>query len=155
MKFEIERKFLVTGEFKHLAKSRVEIAQGYLSSDPNRTVRIRKYADKAFLTIKGKSDPTGMKRFEWEKEIKTEDAEQLLEICEKGKIVKTRYLIEHDNHLFEVDEFKNENSGLIIAEVELESIDEEVILPDWIGKEVTNDSRYYNSHLSKHPFTDW
>lgn len=152
---EIERKFLVKKEFKHLASSKKEIAQGYLSSVPERTVRVRIASDKGFITIKGKSDTSGMKRFEFEKEITLSEAKQLLEICEPGVIIKTRYFIPHENVLFEVDEFEGENKGLVMAEVELNSTDESFNLPDWLGDEVTGDNRYYNSFISKHPFSKW
>ncbi len=152
---EIERKFLVKGEFKHLATEKKNIAQGYLSSHPERTVRVRIANDKAFLTIKGKGDESGMKRFEFEKEISLVEAKQLLQICEPGVISKIRYLIKHNNHLIEVDVFEQENKGLVLAEIELNTIDEDVKIPDWLGKEVTGDKRYYNSYISKHPFTSW
>lgn len=152
---EIERKFLVSGDFFHLTNDKIEIAQGYLSSEPDRTVRVRIASSKAYLTIKGKSDNTGMKRFEWEREIKVEDARSLLQICEKGVIVKTRYLVAHNEHIIEVDVFEGENKGLVLAEIELKTIDEKVELPSWLGEEVTNDPRYYNSYLSKNPYTEW
>ncbi|MBN2166881.1 MAG: CYTH domain-containing protein [Marinilabiliaceae bacterium] len=152
---EIERKFLVCGEFKHLAYSKNIIMQGYLSSVPSRTVRVRISSNKAYLTIKGLSDITGMKRFEFEKEIDVSDARELLNICEPGVIVKTRYFVNYKGVIVEVDEFENENKGLILAEIELKSVDEQVELPDWIGNEVTSDVRYYNSYLSKNPFIMW
>lgn len=155
MNNEIERKFLVSGDFKNLSDGKFEIKQGYLSSDPNRTVRIRITDKKGFITIKGKSDETGMKRLEWEKEISVQDAKALFELCEPNRIEKTRYIIDYEGHLFEVDEFYGENMGLIIAEVEMQSINEEVSLPNWIGKEVTNDKKYYNSQLTKYPFKTW
>lgn len=148
MKQEIERKFLVKGEFKQFAKDAVRITQGYLSTVPERTVRIRKYGDKGFITIKGITGSSGLSRLEWEKEIPKDEAEQLLTICEGGIIDKTRYLIDVDEHTFEVDEFHGDHEGLVIAEIELTSEDEQFTKPDWIWKEVTGDLRYYNSMLS-------
>ena len=153
---EIERKFLVTSEaFKKEAFAQNRIAQGYLSSVPERTVRVRIKGDKGFLTIKGASNETGLSRFEWEKEIPVDEATALLKLCEKGIIDKTRFEVKIGNHIFEVDEFYGENEGLIIAEVELSSETETFEKPIWLGKEVTNDIRYYNSYLSKNPFTNW
>ena len=153
---EIERKFLVTSDaFKKEAFAQNRIAQGYLSSVPERTVRVRIKGDKGFLTIKGASNETGLSRFEWEKEIPVNEATALLKLCEKGIIDKTRFEVKIGNHIFEVDEFYGENKGLIIAEVELKSETETFEKPVWLGKEVTNDIRYYNSYLSKNPFTNW
>ncbi len=153
---EIERKFLVTSDaFKKEAISQKRITQGYLSAVPERTVRVRTKGDQAFLTIKGASNETGMSRFEWEKEIPVEDAKKLLLLCEKGVIDKTRFEIKAGKHLYEVDEFYGDNQGLIMAEIELQSETESFEKPNWLGKEVTNDSRYYNAYLSKNPYTDW
>ncbi len=153
---EIERKFLVKSEaFKALARTRNRIAQGYLNSDPERTVRIRIKGESGYLTIKGKSNETGMTRFEWETEISLSDAKPLLNLCEAGMIDKIRYEIDFKDQVFEVDEFFGDNAGLIMAEIELTSEDEILELPDWIGEEVTNDPRYYNSYLSKNPFKAW
>ena len=153
---EIERKFLVTSEaFKKEAFTQNRIAQGYLSSILERTVRVRIKGDKGFLTIKGASNESGLSRFEWEKEIPVVEATALLKLCEKGVIDKTRFEVKIGNHIFEVDEFYGENEGLIIAEIELQSESETFEKPDWIGKEVTTDKRYYNSCLSQHPFRDW
>ena len=153
---EIERKFLVTSDaFKKEAFAQNRIAQGYLSSVPERTVRVRIKGDKGFLTIKGASNETGLSRFEWEKEIPVDEATALLKLCEKGIIDKTRFEVKIGNHIFEVDEFYGENKGLIIAEVELKSETEAFEKPVWLGKEVTNDIRYFNSYLSKNPFTNW
>ena len=153
---EIERKFLFTSDaFKKEAFAQNRIAQGYLSSVPERTVRVRIKGDKGFLTIKGASNETGLSRFEWEKEIPVDEATALLKLCEKGIIDKTRFEVKIGNHIFEVDEFYGENKGLIIAEVELKSETETFEKPVWLGKEVTNDIRYYNSYLSKNPFTNW
>ena len=153
---EIERKFLIVSEaFKRDALRQNHIAQGYLSTHAERTVRVRIKGEKGYLTIKGESSATGLSRFEWEKEISVEEAKQLLLLCEKGVIEKIRYEIHIGEHLFEVDEFLGENKGLIIAEVELQSETEQFEKPNWIGKEVTQDHRYYNSYLSQNPFSSW
>lgn len=152
---EIERKFLVAGDFKSFSRESERITQGYLSSLPERTVRIRIRGSQGFLTIKGIGSASGASRFEWEKEISVADAEQLLQLCEPGAIDKTRYLIPFGKHLFEVDEFYGENHGLIIAEIELSSEDEVFEKPSWLGMEVTGDPRYYNSMLMKNPYKNW
>jgi adenylate cyclase len=153
---EIERKFLIVSEaFKRDALRQNHIAQGYLNTHAERTVRVRIKGEKGYLTIKGESSATGLSRFEWEKEISVEEAKQLLLLCEKGVIEKIRYEIHVGEHLFEVDEFLGENKGLIIAEVELQSETEQFEKPNWIGKEVTQDHRYYNSYLSQNPFSSW
>jgi adenylate cyclase len=153
---EIERKFLVKNDsFKAEAFSHNRIAQGYLSSVPERTVRVRIKANKGYLTIKGMTNETGMSRFEWEKEIPVDEAKSLLLLCEKGSIDKTRYEVQVGNHIYEVDEFYEGNQGLIIAEIELQSEEEAFEKPDWLGQEVTNDKRYYNSYLSLNPYTNW
>jgi adenylate cyclase len=152
---EIERKFLVKGEFKNLAKKETRITQGYLSSVPERTVRVRVKGDKGFLTIKGIGNESGASRYEWEKEIAVDEVKELLKICEPGVIDKTRYLIEAGEHTYEVDEFYGDNQGLIVAEVELSSEDEKFEKPEWLGEEVTGDVKYYNSMLMKNPYTKW
>lgn len=152
MALEIERKFLVKGDFKHEAHKSYRITQGFLSSVPERTVRIRIRDKQAFLTIKGKGNVSGISRYEWEKEIKLEEANELLLLCEPGMIDKTRYLVAAGNHVFEVDEFYGKNQGLILAEIELYSEDEAFVKPEWLGEEVSGDVRYYNSALSKFPF---
>ncbi len=152
---EIERKFLVKGPFKHLAKKQTRIVQGYLSSVPERTVRVRIKGDKGYLTIKGIGGASGASRLEWEQEIPLRVAEDLLKICEPGVIDKCRYEVEVGDKTFEVDEFYGENEGLILAEVELESEDEEFQRPDWLGEEVTGDVRYYNAMLMKNPYKKW
>ena len=152
---EIERKFLVAGDFKADAFKSTRIIQGYLSSVPERTVRVRVKGDKGFITIKGIGSQSGASRFEWEKEIPTEEAEQLLAICEPGVIDKTRYLVKSGEHTFEVDEFHGDNEGLTIAEVELSATDEEFTRPEWLGTEVTGIKRYYNSHLRANPYKEW
>lgn len=153
---EIERKFLVKSQaFKAESFSRKKIEQGFLNRHPERTVRVRVKGDKGYLTIKGISTDGGVSRFEWEKEIALKEAETLLKICEPGKIKKTRFLIQSEKHTFEVDEFYDENEGLTIAEIELMSVEEEFKKPDWLGKEVTGEERYYNSQLSINPFMNW
>jgi adenylate cyclase len=152
---EIERKFLVKGEFKNLASKETRIVQGYLSSIPERTVRVRIKGDKGFITIKGIGNTSGVTRYEWEKEIPTSEVEELLKICEPGVIDKTRYLVKVGNHTFEVDEFYGENKGLIVAEIELSSESEDFVKPEWLADEVTGDTKYYNSMLMKNPFTKW
>ena len=152
---EIERKFLVAGSFREHATRQTRIVQGYLSSVPERTVRVRIKGDKGFLTIKGIGNASGAARYEWEKEIPLCEARELLKLCEPGIIDKTRYLVRSGQHVFEVDEFYGENEGLTVAEVELSSEDEPFVKPAFIGREVTGDVRYYNSQLMKHPFTTW
>ena len=153
---EIERKFLVKSEeFKERAFAKNEIAQGYLNSDTERTVRVRIKGNQGFLTIKGKGNESGMTRFEWEKEIPVSEAKMLLELCENGVIRKVRFEVKLGNHIYEIDEFFGENEGLIIAEIELQSEDEGFEKPEWLGEEVTNNVKYYNSYLSKNPFKNW
>lgn len=153
---EIERKFLVTStEFIKEAIRQSRIVQGYLSSNPERTVRVRVKGDKGFLTIKGIGNKSGLSRFEWEKEIPLADAEQLLLLCEQGIIDKIRYEVAGSNHLYEVDVFSGANEGLIIAEIELSNENESFEKPNWLGMEVTNDNRYYNAYISKNPFKNW
>lgn len=153
---EIERKFLVSSDaFKAQAQCKRKIIQGYLNSDPKRSVRVRIQNESAFLTVKGIGNASGVSRFEWEKPISVHDANALLALCEDGVIDKIRYEVPLDGHIFEVDEFAGTNRGLLIAEIELNSEDEFFQKPDWLGIEVTNDVRYYNSYLSRHPFTKW
>jgi CYTH domain-containing protein len=153
---EIERKFLVTSTaFLDEFHTKNRIVQGYLSSVPERTVRVRIKGEKGFLTIKGKSSDSGMSRMEWEKEIALEEAEQLLRLCEAGVIDKIRYEIPVGKHLYEVDVFSGENEGLILAEIELQSENETFEKPNWLGMEVTNNTRYYNAYLSQKPFKTW
>ena len=151
---EIERKFLVVGEYKNLAHSVMHLVQGYIASG-RRTVRVRISDDRAWLTIKGPSHDGGLSRFEWEKEIEAHEAMELLPLCEGALIDKHRYLVKAGKHTFEVDEFHGDNEGLTIAEVELSSIDEEFIRPEWLGAEVTGIKRYYNSHLRANPYKEW
>ncbi|MCB0399286.1 MAG: CYTH domain-containing protein [Winogradskyella sp.] len=156
MNVEIERKFLVTSNnFKKEAVKSFKIKQGFLNSHKARTVRVRLKNDKGYLTVKGKSSDDGLARFEWETEITKQEAEQLLALCEDGLIDKSRYEVNFGNHTFEIDEFFGCNKGLIIAEVELRSKNENFEKPYWLGKEVTGDVRYYNSQLSKQPYNTW
>ena len=153
---EIERKFLVAStDFISESTTQFRIVQGYLNSNPERTVRVRIKGEKGFLTIKGKGNDSGMSRFEWEKEIAISEAEALLSLCEKGAIDKIRYNVMHENHLVEVDVFFGENEGLIVAEIELQSENESFEKPNWLGEEVTSDERYYNAYLSNNPFKSW
>lgn len=154
--FEIERKFLVTSTaFKEESFRDRSIIQGFLNTHPERTVRVRICGNKALLTVKGKSNRLGTIRSEWETEIAVGDAEQLLTLCEDGIIEKRRYEVKVGEHIFEIDEFFGDNEGLIIAEIELDHEHEPFRKPDWLGKEITGEHKYYNSHLSKHPFKDW
>ena len=153
---EIERKYLVTSlEFLNEYSTKNDIAQGYLSSNPERTVRIRIKGNKGFITIKGIGSESGVSRFEWEKEIEIEEAKSLLKLCEKGVIEKTRYEVKSGKHIIEIDVFHGENDGLILAEIELENENETIFKPNWLGTEVTNDERYYNAYLSQNPFRNW
>lgn len=152
---EIERKFLVKDleVIKNLKGNR--ITQGYLSTDPERNVRVRIKGTKAFLTIKGISNDSGLSRYEWEKEISIVEAEELLELALPEIIDKTRYEVPQDRLIWEIDVFHGHNDGLIIAEIELPSEDTAFTKPSWLGDEVTGDSRYYNSYLSEKPFKVW
>ncbi len=152
---EIERKFLVKGDFMPFVVKSTRITQGYLSSIPERTVRVRVKGSSGFITVKGIGSASGASRFEWEKEIPSEEALCLMEICEPGVIDKTRHLVPNGELTFEVDEFYGENQGLVVAEIELPSEDFSFAKPEWLGEEVTGDSRYYNSMLMKNPFTKW
>ena len=154
---EIERKFLVKDKsYRQLATSRSRIIQGYICTQRGRTVRVRLRDDKAYLTIKGATDASGMSRYEWEKEIPTVEARELLKLCEPGALIdKIRYLVPVGRHTYEVDEFFGSNDSLVVAEVELKSEDEEIERPDFLGEEVTGDVRYYNSQLMLHPYSTW
>lgn len=156
MAIEIERKFLVKDDrYKKESFRAIRITQRYLSLVPERTVRVRIKGENGYLTIKGVGSNSGFSRFEWEKEISIKDAKELFRICEQGIIDKTRYNIKSGKHTFEVDEFYGENDGLIVAEVELSSEDEEFEKPDWLGEEITGDAKYFNSMLTKNPFSRW
>lgn len=153
---EIEKKFLVTSDdYKREAHKQTRIVQGYLSSVPERTVRIRIKGSTGFITIKGIGNQSGASRYEWEKEIPVAEAEQLLKICEPGVIDKTRYEITSGNHVFEVDEFYGDNKGLVVAEVELENEADHFKKTNWLGKEVTGEVKYYNAMLMKEPYSKW
>ena len=153
---EIERKFLVKSDgYKQKATSQTRIVQGFLNTNPDRTVRVRIKGDKGFLTVKGASNESGTTRFEWETEITTAEAANLIDLCEAGILEKIRYEVSFGHHLYEVDEFLGENKGLILAEIELNHEDERFEKPDWLGEEVTGQVQYYNSQLSKKPFKTW
>ena len=153
MGMEIERKFLVSSDLWRIGALPILYAQGYLSKDAVRTVRIRIAGTKGYLTIKG--PVSGISRTEFEYSIPLEDAQQLLDLCIGPIVEKNRHKILFEGHLWEVDEFLGENKGLIMAEVELSHPEESIILPPWIGTEVSGDSRYYNSNLSTHPYLKW
>ena len=153
---EIERKFLVVNDaYREASFKKERIVQGFLSSVPERTVRIRIIGHSGFITVKGIGNTTGTTRFEWEKEISLSDAERLLSICEPGKIEKLRYFVQAEGHTFEVDVFTSENQGLVVAEIELQEENEGFEKPDWLGEEVTGQVQYYNSYLAKNPFKNW
>lgn len=152
---EIERKYLVEGDFKGEVSESSRIVQGYICSEKGRTVRVRIRGEHGFLTIKGPSDESGLARYEFEKEISMGDAEQLLNLCEPGIIDKIRHIVKHCGHIWEIDEFHGDNEGLVVAEIELASEDETFDKPGWIGKEVTGDRKYYNSMLTKMPYSRW
>ncbi|MCC8154984.1 MAG: CYTH domain-containing protein [Tannerellaceae bacterium] len=155
MALEIERKFLVKGEFMTDVQSASRIVQGYICSVPGRTVRIRISDQKAFLTIKGPSTDDGLSRYEFEQAIPVPDAEELLKLCEPGVIDKVRHYAKIENHIWEIDVFHGDNEGLIMAEIELSNPDEPFRKPLWLGEEVTGDRRYYNSMLTKYPYSAW
>ena len=153
---EIERKFLVKGEFKPHSTKSTRITQGYLSTVPERTVRVRIKGDKGFITIKGIGNESGASRYEWEKEIPAEEVTELLKLCEPGVIDKTRFIIpEKSGLMFEVDEFYGDNEGLTLAEIELPSEDHPFQKPEWLGEEVTGDVKYFNAMLMKNPYKEW
>jgi CYTH domain-containing protein len=155
MAIEIERKFLVTGPYRDLATHTERIVQGYLSSVPERSVRVRIAGEHAYLTVKGRGSASGVSRFEWEREIPVADAEALLALCEPGVIDKVRHTVPDGGHTFEVDEFHGSNEGLVIAELELQAEDEVFSRPAWLGDEVTGDFRYYNASLARRPYSTW
>jgi len=153
---EIERKYLVKSEiYRELAVAKHEVSQGYLCADGIRTVRVRLWDETGFLTIKGRGN--GVSRFEWEKPISADDAKALLALCMPGRVSKTRYIvpIEGTPLKVEVDVFHDENEGLVMAEIELPEEDYAFTVPEWLGKEVTGDPRYYNSYISAHPYNTW
>lgn len=151
---EIERKFLIKRELWQPQSQGVEIRQGYLSLDPERTVRVRTKGAKGYLTIKGKNQ--GISRTELEYEIPYEEACQMLEeLCLRPLVEKTRYLEQHGQQLWEIDIFAGDNEGLAVAEAELPSEDTALALPIWIDREVSGEARYYNSNLIKLPYKNW
>ena len=153
---EIERKFLVNSDaFKKEAFKKSRIVQGFLNSHKERTVRVRLKDNLGFITVKGLSSEDGLSRFEWDKEISKQEAESLLKLCEPTIIDKTRYEVKVGKHTFEVDEFFGDNQGLVVAEIELEQENETFEKPNWLGKEVTGNIKYYNSQISKQPFKFW
>lgn len=153
---EIERKFLVASKaYRSEAISEIRIIQGFLNTDPERTVRIRIKGDQGYLTVKGIGNDSGTTRFEWEKEISVTEASNLIKLCEPIILDKIRFVVPVGHHNFEVDEFKGENEGLVLAEIELKHEDEQFDRPKWLGAEVTGQVRYYNSQLSKLPFGQW
>ena len=146
---EIERKFLVKAyDYRKEAHRKTKIIQGYLTKDPKRTVRVRIREDQGFLTIKGMSSEDGLSRFEWEKEIPLNEAQELITLCLPTVIEKTRYKVTYKGVLFEVDEFEGTHSGLVVVEIELNSTEDIFEIPKWVDKEVTGDKKYYNSYLS-------
>lgn len=153
---EIERKFLVRkdGSYKAMASSHSHIRQGYMACK-GATVRIRLRDDKAYLTIKGPSRNGGLSRFEFEREILVEEADEMFKLCVGGVIDKTRWIVPYEGHIFEVDEFHGINDGLLFAEVELKTEDEHFEKPLFLGPEVTGNRHYYNSHLLVNPYPHW
>lgn len=155
MAIEIEKKFLVKGPFKQDAYETIHICQGYICTGHGKTVRIRITDNTAYITIKGPSHDNGLSRYEWEKEIPVNEAEELMELCEPEIIDKHRYLIKAGLYTYEVDEFHGDNNGLIIAEIELPDEHTPFERTKWLGKEVTGDRRYYNSMLTINPYKNW
>ncbi|MDR2823785.1 MAG: CYTH domain-containing protein [Prevotellaceae bacterium] len=153
---EIERKFLLNNDdYKSFIIKSLPIIQGYISAEKGRSVRVRRKGDKAYLTIKGAANKNGISRFEWECEISVEDADELFCLCQYGIINKTRHIVPSGKHVIEIDEFHGDNAGLVMAEIELESENEQYEKPAWLGREVTGDFHYYNSYLAKMPFKMW
>ena len=155
MAIETERKFTVTGDFLPYVRNSKHICQGYICAEKGRTVRVRIAGDDGFLTIKGPSNEKFWSRYEFEQKIALSDAKELMTLCVTGIIDKVRHYVPIGSHLWEVDVFHGENEGLVIAEIELSSEDEAFDRPEWIGKEVSLDRRYYNSMLSKYPYNQW
>ncbi len=152
---ETERKFLLTGDFTPYMVDAVPITQGYLCTDPERTVRVRTYGNKGYLTIKSAPDERGWSRYEFEQQIPIADALQLLDLCVGHRIEKVRHIVPYDGFTWEVDLFSGVNDGLAVAEIELADADEPFTPPEWVGREVTGDARYYNSALSVRPYGEW
>ena len=153
---EIERKFLVkNNSFVDEAYEKRRIVQGYICADVGRSVRVRIRGNEGYLTIKSATNERGWSRYEFEKPISLEEAEELMKLCLPGLIDKVRHYVKAGNHVWEVDVFHGENEGLIVAEIELESEEESFELPSWVGQEVSGDAKYYNSMLTKRPFSEW
>ena len=155
MSYEIERKFLVDGDFKSKSFKEYPIKQGYLAISDSNVVRIRVRGDEGFITIKSATFEGSITRNEWEYKIPVAEADEMLLLCKDSVIEKKRYNVQVGDHVFEVDEFYGDNEGLLLAEVELNSEDELFERPEWLGEEVTGDIRYYNSYLSEKPFSKW
>ena len=155
MAIEVEHKFLLANDnWRKLINQSMQFRQGYLTSEPTSSIRVRTCDNKAWLNIK--SATIGTQRYEYEYEIPLRDANEIIDkLCRKPLIEKTRHLVQVDNHVWEIDEFEGENAGLIVAEIELEAAGEAFTLPEWVGEEVTHDLRYYNNNLSMHPYTEW
>lgn len=155
MAIEIERKFLVNGEYKSLSVSHTHIIQGYICSGRGRSVRVRLRDEHSYLTIKGPSFDGGLSRYEFEKKITRDEALSLLRLCDPGIIDKVRWMVPVGGHTFEVDEFFGENEGLVVAEIELRQAEEAFERPSFLGQEVTGECRYYNSQLRVRPYKLW
>ena len=157
MPLEIERKFLVTGDAWRKGAKGVRYRQGYIAANAQHSVRVRIAGDQAFLTIKsGTAKNTPLTRLEFEYAIPPAHAEQMLkELCAPEQIHKTRYRIPYDEHIWEIDVFEEDNSGLVVAEIELTDEKQEINLPPWVGKEVSDDPRYTNAALAKTPYNKW
>jgi len=153
---EIERKFLVkSDEYRSDAFKVQLLSQAYLNNNPEKSVRVRIVDNEGFITIKGPSYDGGLSRFEWEKKISIEEAVELMKLCGDQLILKKRYFVKHNKIILEVDEFLNNNKGLVVAEVELKTASQKIVLPDWIAEEVTGVNKYYNLSLVTNPFISW
>ncbi|MBC8399565.1 CYTH domain-containing protein [Flavobacteriaceae bacterium] len=153
---EIERKFLVKSDKYRSDAFKVQLlSQAYLNNNPDKSVRIRVVDNEGFITIKGPSNDGGLSRFEWEKKIPIDEAVELMKLCGNQLILKKRYFVKHNKIILEVDEFLNNNKGLVVAEVELKTTSQKIVLPDWIAEEVTGVNKYYNLSLISHPFSSW
>ena len=153
---EIERKFLVkSDEYRSDAFKVQLLSQAYLNNNPEKSVRVRIVDNEGFITIKGPSYDGGLSRFEWEKKISIEEAVELMKLCGDQLILKKRYFVKHNKIILEVDEFLNNNKGLVVAEVELKTASQKIVLPDWIAEEITGINKYYNLSLVTNPFNSW
>ena len=153
---EIERKFLVkSDEYRSDAFKVQLLSQAYLNNNPEKSVRVRIVDNEGFITIKGPSYDGGLSRFEWEKKILIDEAVNLMKLCGDQLILKKRYFVKHNKIILEVDEFLNNNKGLVVAEVELKTASQKIVLPDWIAEEVTGVNKYYNLSLVTNPFISW